>query len=206
MTKLGKTRNAQGIYPKSRSRFTFPRRFCKARPEFLEQAEVEALLRHAPHPKARLLMLLQWRAGLRVSEVVAISAADLTLESDQPTIKVHLGKGAKDRVVPLHPELRDVLNNLVYYRAISGPIIGVSRQAAYEWVQKARRSAQLTGAIALGKRVGTHTLRHSFARHMVANGVPLNQLQVWLGHESLAMTEIYLRLAPDTGGRMTGIP
>ena len=57
-----------------------------------------------------------------------------------------------------------------------------------------------------GKRVGNDTLRHSFAKHMVANGVPLNQLQAWLGHESLATTEVYLRLASDTGGRMTGIP
>ena len=199
-------RNARGTYPQIRSGLTKSPGKSKALPEFLEQAEVEALLRHAPHPKARLLMLLQWRAGLRVSEAITITAADLALESDQPTIKVRLGKGAKDRVVPLHPELRDVLYNLVYYRAVSGPIVGVSRQAAYQWVQKARAAAEKAGAIAPGKRIGTHTLRHSFARHMVANGVPLNQLQVWIGHESLATTEIYLRLAPDVGGKMTGIP
>ena len=62
------------------------------------------------------------------------------------------------------------------------------------------------GTIAAGKRIGTHTLRHSFARHMVANGIPLNQLQVWLGHESLVTTQVYLKLAPDTGGMMTTIP
>ena len=70
-----RTRNARGIYHKSRSRFTKSPGESKALPEFLEQAEVEALLRHAPHPQARLLM--QWRAGLRVSEAIAITAANL---------------------------------------------------------------------------------------------------------------------------------
>ena len=151
-------------------------------------------------------MLMQWRAGLRVSEAIAITPADLTLESDQPTMRLRLGKGAKDRVAPIHPELREVLYKVVYYRASDGPIIGVSRQAAYQWVQRALAAAEKAGAIVHSKRVGTHTLRHSFARHLLANGVPLNQLQAWLGHESLATTEIYLRLTPDTGGRMVGIP
>ena len=89
---VARTRNARGIYHKSRSRFTKSPGKSKALPEFLEQAEVEALLRYAPHPQARLLMLMQWRAGLRVSEAIAITAADLALESDQPTIRVRLGR------------------------------------------------------------------------------------------------------------------
>lgn len=147
-------------------------------------------------------MLLQWRGGLRVSEATVITPADLVLESGQPAMRVRLGKGAKQRLVPLHPELREVLYNVVSYRVVGGPIIGVSRQSAYKWVQQASATARTAGAIALGKRIGTHTLRHSFARHMVANGVPLNQLQVWIGHESVANTEVYVRLAPDTGGLM----
>ena len=80
------------------------------------------------------------------------------------------------------------------------------RQAAYQWVQQALTAAEKVGAIARGKRVGTHTLRNSFARHVSANGVPLNQLQEWLEHESLSTTEICLQMAPDSGGRMVGIP
>ena len=152
---VARTRNALGLYPKSRSHFTKSPGKGKALPEFLEQAEVEALLRHAPHPKSRLLMLLQWRAGLRVSEAIAITSSDLVLESEQPTLRVRLGKGAKDRVVPVHRELREVLYNVVYYRLSEGPVIGVSRQAAYQWVQRALAAAQDVGAIARGKRVGT---------------------------------------------------
>ena len=170
---VARTRNARGIYPKNRSRFTKSPGKSKALPEYLEQAEVESLLRHAPHPQARLLMLIQWRAGLRVSEAIAITPADLALESDQPTMRVRLGKGVKDRMVPVHQELREVLYNVVYYRTSNGPIIGVSRQAADQWVQQALASAEKAGAIARGKRIGTHTLRHSFARHVLANGMPL---------------------------------
>ena len=85
-------------------------------------------------------------------------------------------------------------------RVSDGPTISVSRQAAYQWVQHALAAAEKAGAIARVKRVGSHTLRHSFARHLLANGVPLNQLQVWLGHESLSTTEIYLRPAPTPAG------
>lgn len=97
-------------------------------------------------------MLMQWRAGLRASEAIAITPADLTLESDQSTMPVRLGKGAKDRVLPIHPELREVLYNVGYYRASEGPIIGVSWQAAYQWVQQALAAAEKAGAIVRGKR------------------------------------------------------
>ena len=144
---VARTRNARGIYPKTRSCFTKSPGKSKALPEFLEQAEVEALLRHAPHPQTRLLMLMQWRADLHVSEAIAITLADLTLESDQLTVRVRLGKGAKDRMVPVHPELREVIYNIVYYRASDGPIIGVSRQAAYQWMQQALAAAVRAGGI-----------------------------------------------------------
>ena len=81
------------------------------------------------------------------SEAIAITLADLTLESDQLTVRVRLGKGAKDRMVPVHPELREVIYNIVYYRASDGPIIGVSRQAAYQWMQQALAAAVRAGGI-----------------------------------------------------------
>ncbi len=151
-------------------------------------------------------MLLQWGAGLGVSETIAITPADLALETDQSTMRVRLGKGAKDRVVPVHPELPEVLCSVLYYGAYDGPIIDVSRQAACQWTQQALTAVEKAGAIARGKRVGAHTLRHSFVRHVSANGVTLDQLRERLGHESLSTTEISLHLAPDSSGRMLGIP
>ena len=64
-------------------------------PEYLELSEVNALISAAPNPKARLIMLEQWRAGLRVSEALALEARDLHLDSDRPTLVVRQGKGRK---------------------------------------------------------------------------------------------------------------
>ena len=70
-----------------------PRKRSFTLPEYLEAHQVQAVISAAPNPRARLLMLLQWRAGLRVSEALALEVADLSLDSDQPTIRVREGKG-----------------------------------------------------------------------------------------------------------------
>ena len=64
---------------------------------------MNAVIRAAEDPRAKLLMLTQWRAGLRVSEVLALDVSDLSLDSDLPTIRVRSGKGRKARVVPVPP-------------------------------------------------------------------------------------------------------
>ena len=74
-------------------------------PEYLDQPEVEALIEVAPHPECQLLMLLQWRGGLRVSEALAVEVGDLYLDHESPVLKVRQGKGGKDRLIPVHPEL-----------------------------------------------------------------------------------------------------
>ena len=64
-------------------------------PEYLGASEVEELIAAAPHARARLLILIQWRAGLRVSEALGIEVGDLTLDGEHPTIRVRQGKGRK---------------------------------------------------------------------------------------------------------------
>lgn len=75
-------------------------------PEYLTASEVDVMLDCAPHEDARLLMLIQWRAGLRISEALALTWADVRLDEEQPTIRVRRGKGNRPRMVPLHSELR----------------------------------------------------------------------------------------------------
>ena len=65
---------------------------------------MNAVIRTAEEPRAKLLMLTQWRAGLRVSEALALDVSDLSPDSDLSTIRVRSGKGRKARVVPVHPE------------------------------------------------------------------------------------------------------
>lgn len=179
----------------------------QALPEYLEQHEVEALIQAAPTPHARLLMLIQWRAGLRVSEALAVEPSDLQLEGDRPVTRVRYGKGGKSRLVPVHNELRAALVNILAFGSSGhGPIIQASRSTAWRWVQQAVKRAEELGTLPPGKHIGTHTLRHSYARHLLAHGIPLNYLSRWMGHASITTTLVYLDLVPDPAGSLERIP
>ena len=201
------TRRTRGIHPKRVGLQQSLREKGSNLPEYLERAEIEAVIAAAPNPLAKLLMLEQWRAGLRVSEALALEKRDLFLDSDRPTLRVRRGKGNKTRVVPMHPELQTALIAATSYGAIGqGQLIDVSRTTAWRWVQAAAVAATERGQLAPGRRVGTHTLRHSYARHLLMNGIPLNYLSRWLGHADIKTTLIYLELVPDPTGSLAGVP
>lgn len=200
-------RPARGLYPRGSALEPYSGGKSRTLPEYLEQAEVEALLRCAPHPQARLLMALQWRAGLRVSEALAVEPGDLSLDGDRPTVRVRRGKGGRPRVVPVHPELRAALETaLGYARKQKGPIIPATRSTAWRWVKASLARVQELGAVPPGRKVGTHTLRHSAARHWLAHGIPINIVSRWLGHASLQTTLIYLEVLPDPLGDIARVP
>ena len=179
----------------------------KPLPQYLEAHEVSAIIRASDDPRARLLMTEQWRAGLRVSEALALEVSDLSLDTDLPTIRIRSGKGRKSRIVPVHPDLRAAFSMALAYGNVSeGRIIDVHRTTAWRWVQKAVERAEQLGAIPLGREVGTHTFRHSYARHLLLNGIPINYLSRWLGHSSIQTTLIYLELVPDPTGSLAAVP
>ena len=68
------------------------------------------------------------------------------------------------------------------------------------------KRAEELGALAPGKQIGTHTLHHSYARHLLMNGILINYLSRWLGHSSIHTTLIYLELVPDPTGSMAMVP
>ena len=102
-------RRARGMHPRREPVQQLTGEKRRALPETLEAAEVQAILDAASNPRAKLLILLQWRAGLRVSEAPALEPRDLSLHTDRPTLRVRVGKGGKARVVPVHPELQAAL-------------------------------------------------------------------------------------------------
>ena len=175
------TRRARGLHPRGAQVQQLPGKKRSTLPEYLEAQEVQAVLTAAPNPRARLLMLLQSRAGLRVSEALAPVAGDLSLDSDQPTIRVREGKGGRSRIVPVHPEVQVALTAVLQFGDLpkGDGIIGVSRSTAWRWVQSAVDRAVESGALPAGRRVGTHTFRHSYARHLLLHGVPINYLGGW---------------------------
>lgn len=106
-TAIQRYRKPRGQYPKRPASERRPR----PPPEYLEAHEVDALIRAAPNSRAALLFMVQWRAGLRVSEALALEVRDLSLDSGLTTIHVRRGEGAKPRIVPVHPELHSALSN-----------------------------------------------------------------------------------------------
>ena len=197
------------MYPKGRSvrRSSGDKRLARL-PEYLGASEVEELIAAAPHARARLLILVQWRAGLRVSEALGIEVGDLTLDGEHPTIRVRQGKGRKARLVPVHPELSGALRSALAFSDMGreSKIINVSRATASRWVAEASGRAVEAGAIPAGRRISTHTLRHSYARHLLAHGIPINALSRWMGHSSIDTTLIYLELFPDPKGTLASVP
>ncbi len=198
----GLYRQRDGVQPK-------PGTKGKRLPEYLEVDEVNALIRRAHSPSARLCMTLQWRAGLRISEAIALTPADVHFGADPPELRVRQGKGSKDRIVAMHATLGSALEQVLAFSKV-GPgdsIVGVStRQAAWRWYKVALRRCYETGEIPDGKPCGTHTLRHSAARHWLKSGVPINVVQRWLGHANLTQTVTYLQLIADPGGHMQAVP
>ena len=116
-TAISRRRRPRGRYPKTQDG-TSPKRQRRI-PEYLEPDEVNAIIRTAPNPKAKLLMLEQWRAGLRVSEALNLEVRDLSLDAPKPTVRVRSGKGGKSRLVPVHPELHGALGSALAYGDIS---------------------------------------------------------------------------------------
>ncbi len=153
-------------------------------------------------------MMLQWRAGLRVSEAINVTVADVSLKSKTPEIKVRQGKGKKDRLVPIHAELNNALTTVIGFTKIppGRPLINTTRQRVWQWYKESLKRCVAAGAIPEGKPCKTHTLRHSAARYWLMNDVPINVVSHWLGHSNLQTTLIYLKLVSDPGGFMERVP
>jgi integrase len=144
--------------------------------------------------------MVAYGTGLRLSELCRLTVADIDSHADRMCIRVQQGKGAKDRYVPLAP---DVLQLLRAWWAQQRPrqwLFSPARDAtqplptasAQYWYCAARTDCGLT------KRGGIHTLRHCHATHLLEAGVDLYSLSQWLGHRHVSTTTRYLHLArPD---------
>jgi site-specific recombinase XerD len=176
-----------------------PERIAYARaprklPEVLSADEVVRFLEAVPSLKTRTALTAAYAAGLRVSEVVGLKVADI--DSQRGVIRVRHGKGGKDRYVMLSAQLLHILRTywrlsrppdwLFPRRDGSGPISITVLHAAC-------RSAR--AAAGIDKRVTVHTLRHSFATHLLENGTDIRIIQVLLGHNHLSSTARYTKVS-----------
>lgn len=173
-------------------------------PNYLEPGEVDALLSGAdgstPEGKRDYTMLeLLYATGLRVSELVGLEIYRIDLEIGCVTV---MGKGSRERVVPMGiPASKAVMTYMEGPRLL---ILGqrrsealfvtrrgkpMTRQAFWKIVKKTARRAGIS------REISPHTLRHSFATHLVQNNADLRAVQIMLGHADISTTEIYTHVA-----------
>jgi integrase/recombinase XerD len=182
-----------------------PRR-SKKLPQVLNYAEVQKLL---ASPKGsepttlrdRALLEVMYACGLRASETIGLELGDIDLREGFLRTR---GKGSKERLVPLGRQAIAAING--YLRGGRPKLVGechevklfvnfrggpLSRQGLYKIVQGHARDAGLSG------RMSPHTLRHSFATHLLAGGCDLRAVQEMLGHADIATTQMYTHLSGD---------
>jgi integrase/recombinase XerD len=163
-------------------------------PSVLSQEEVARLLEGARGLKYRAALGVAYGAGLRVSEVANLKVSDI--DSKRMLIRVEEGKGRKDRNAMLSPRLLELLRDwwwvgrpTTWLFPGQDPLLPITPRQLYRAVREAAEAAEIK------TRVTPHTLRHSFATHLLEQGVDIRVIQVLLGHAKLDTTARYAHVA-----------
>jgi len=170
-------------------------------PVVLSPEEVALLLHCAPSLKYKAALSIAYGGGLRVSEIVHLKVGDI--DSARMLIRVEQGKGRKDRYVMLSPDLLDLLRDwwrMAKPRGWLFPGRDPAQPISARQLNRACHAASATAA--LDKRVSLHTLRHSFATHLLERRTDIRVIQVLLGHKKLDTTALYTRVALKTLGEV----
>lgn len=179
------------------------KRYIRRTVDYLNRSEIEALIA-APDQSTwvgrrdRIILMVALQTGLRVSELINLQGQDIVIGTG-----AHIrceGKGRKERCTPLRQDTVVALKAWLKGRARSdvGPLFTtirgerLSRDAMEHLVRKHARAASKTCTSLVGKRVSPHVLRHSTAMELLQNGVDRSVIALWLGHESVETTQIYM--------------
>jgi len=166
----------------------------KKLPYILSRDEILSILEHIPNLRHKTILLTAYSSGLRISEVLNLAVSDI--DSKNMLIRVRCGKGGKDRFTVLGEENLHMLrhywklfkpNELLFPGLITG------KPVAARNIQQVFKSAKEKAGIS--KPVSVHSLRHSFATHLLENNTDLRTIQVLLGHADIRTTCIYLHLS-----------
>lgn len=167
-------------------------------PNVLAEQEIVRLFNAITNLKHKAILFTAYSAGMRVSEVVSLKIADI--DSNRMQIKIEAAKGKKDRMVNLSPVLLDVLRQYIKKAnpqpteyIFESEIIGepYSSRSAQKVFQRAKEKA------GIGKNVTFHSLRHSFATHLLEKGIDIRYIKDILGHFSIKTTQRYTHVKKD---------
>jgi site-specific recombinase XerD len=171
-------------------------------PVVLSCEEVARLIEAAGTPKYQAVLSVAYGAGLRASEVVALKVGDI--DSTRMTLRIEQGKGHKDRYAMLSPVLLERLRTWWQVADAKGKMLDggwlfpgqnpVNPMSTRQFNRICRMAAEAAG---IDKRVSPHTLRHSYATHLLEQKVDIRVIQVLLGHKRLETTALYAQVATD---------
>ena len=175
----------------------------KPLPRFLDDAAAAKLLRATradPDPLSRLIVELLARTGIRRGELLALTADAVVQIGSAYWLRIPIGKLHNDRYIPLHPQLKQLLDDWITHHRPTGLrtnrlLLEHNRPISQQRVTKALRYAADTAGIG---NVTAHQLRHTLATQAVNRGMSLDAIAALLGHKTLAMTKIYARIADRT--------
>lgn len=164
----------------------------KSLPVVLSRGEIRKILESPKNPKHKLLLSLAYGAGLRVSEVISLKVQDLDFE--ELTIHIKQAKGQKDRISVMPRSRADELRNLVAGKSKDDFIFASERggKLTTRTAQKVFENALKISEIKKGATF--HSLRHSFATHLLENGTDVRYVQELLGHQNIRTTQIYTQV------------
>jgi integrase/recombinase XerD len=175
-------------------------RLARTLPVVLSREEASRLIESAKTLKHRTALSVAYGAGLRVSEVTALKVGDI--DSQRMLLRIEQGKGHKDRYALLPPLLLERLRTWWRYARAEGKVLpggylfpgldSLSTRQLNRAVHEAATAAHID------KRVTMHTLRHSFATHLLEQGENIRTIQVLLGHKKLETTALYTHVATET--------
>jgi integrase/recombinase XerD len=172
-------------------------------PVVLSRDEVDLFFRHVPSLRCRAALMTCYGAGLRVSEVVSLRVPNV--DSKRMLIHIQSGKGQKDRYTLLPQRVLEVLRT--WFRAARPDPKGwlfpswrpIHHMSAATLQLACKEAAARAG---LAKRVTVHTMRHSFATHMLEDGNDTRIIQALLGHSQISTTQRYTRVSPELAARV----
>ena len=166
-------------------------------PTVLTQEEVARLLDSASSAKHKAALSVAYGAGLRASEVVSLKVSDI--DSARMVLRVEQGKGRKDRHAMLSPMLLDILREWWRIGRPKAWLFPGQNPVNPMTTRQLNRICHAAAHVAeINKRVSLHTLRHSFATHLLEQDIDIRVIQVLLGHAKLNTTALYTRVATST--------